>query len=1410
MAVEAPFKRPRLKVLSKDEEAAAARGQLRWACGALMHQDATDEARREIRNELPDPSITEKLGRPYPLVLAACYALMDKGEAPTPDAVALALADGDHLEEAGGRAELWTMKEEDCLSVEGVRFVAQKVAERLASFGRPAPKKAAKRRRPSSTVDVEDGATATQVELLARINAIFGGYEFNDDHGFCRVHFDDRGKHLQPLWPARLVPKQLDQVLFFSGPLKTRIRNTESSWALSRLGGGDEEDLTLAADDIYAKTPEWPSKAGHIGGPKPGDVEETGWALHQSAIEAANAHLVPLHFAAEGTGLVERAGRRMFLAPGLGGIHAGGIDEGWSVRMVETNGDKLNYRMLPVNPATEDSDLRHLLGLAATSGDSAAGLMHVAVLCAAPLIQLVHAPIVIVHGRSGTMKTALAHCASAAMAPQVTGIDPRNGVLVAMRPNDTKSSSSTPGLRQLLHAGGGLPVHGDDILLSRMGPSAIQNAYGKLSEIAGESENGGSVRAAHNHGNQRAAEWREPRGLFVTSAEDLHLEATPSESFWARALTVLVRPGNIDRGLLRKYQSEEGAAALSRALTSHVCWLMARLDDELGAWREEIHQLAGKWVEAAGHPRAAAGWAALAHGVRRLLLQMGALDQWPEVEERFLQAARDHALTTGLGSSGALGIEGGAEDEDGPAPSVLTWLDYFRRLLSSGRAEFRVSAAESVADRDGEGRSSVPDMPDGFGPDGAGWDWGDGYDGPGWRPRPQTELLGGVARTRDGRLQLRCLRSAFHDVHVRIEKLARADGRSVPGEAALLNELRDRGWLWADQGHRTQKEGLWGKRPRVYVLDWAALLGATRTPQEEGPQTDPQEPQEGPQTDPQAAPQESPQAGPQGLQAGPQEPQAGPQEGWPDWAEGLDLQTDWVAEGQGTSASGIDPLRPSPSDLPVADRGPCPHNRVSMGAGDARCEDCGATRGPGGRWSTDPDPDPDPGASPDPAPRGPSWPRSTPRVAALDAGGRLLSADGEVMGERLALKDAILRVKKAAEEGGPKVLYLSRAAADELGVTSNGRSLELAPAFAKTGLPLTAGKRAGLVIMEGGPSIEVPSPSSPWFEVQGAQELLSLLTEFMRRAGTPWSGPSSTVLRMAERSRVKLTMDDSSTPPKLAVDGQTQPAMPGWVRPPTDDEQKLPFVVAFDRNRAFLASEGSVLLGLGKCSPTENVQGLARKAVAEKAGTGGGAGLFEVRLLENREPWEVPDRRLVGRRTAWVMNPTLHVLDRLGLPYEVKAAWGYEHSSRYLRPMAEVVSRNIRETSGPLRAAFKSLYQALGGSLADHRFDSTPEVAAYRPDWRHAIIAQDAAMNFVHYARGVRQHCGRWPLAQNVDALAFAVRADSHEDAARELGLPLDDRDGHYKPEGIVPMSTWLKINPRTGGAAFDLIRSGR
>jgi len=314
--------------------------------------------------------------------------------------------------------------------------------------------------------------------------------------------------------------------------------------------------------------------------------------------------------------------------------------------------------------------------------------------------------------------------------------------------------------------------------------------------------------------------------------------------------------------------------------------------------------------------------------------------------------------------------------------------------------------------------------------------------------------------------------------------------------------------------------------------------------------------------------------------------------------------------------------------------------------------------------------------------------------------------------------------------------------------------------------------------------------NATWGEGTDASTLLAALGAYAAAVGAPYvrsPGKTGTDLLVAlgRRGGRRDAVTDWPAPARETTTVRDTV----WMRTLAPAERGRAYLHSYDKNAAWLGACANVELGLGD---------LEERTAAGDAGAGGGVP-FDPKLPGY---WCA---RVAGAAEQWYCTPTIVRAVERGQAVAISQAHVW---TRHSRALASWYTR-LRDARAALYAdttpagrlaldVFKLTYAVTISSMAGqwHRRDSV----LYRPDWRHAILAQGAANLSRAIAR--MDAAGCTPVAVNIDCV-YIVSDEPDPIKACPPTITLGTGLGHFKVHDAgVPLAPLLP--------AFGLRDEGR
>lgn len=329
-----------------------------------------------------------------------------------------------------------------------------------------------------------------------------------------------------------------------------------------------------------------------------------------------------------------------------------------------------------------------------------------------------------------------------------------------------------------------------------------------------------------------------------------------------------------------------------------------------------------------------------------------------------------------------------------------------------------------------------------------------------------------------------------------------------------------------------------------------------------------------------------------------------------------------------------------------------------------------------------------------------------------------------------------------------------------------------------------------------------------------AEQLAARLGVWVARTGLTYrltAGVTGLDLLDVLPRRVRLASREAPAPPKPATVSTLEDDYL-WQRPPTPEESRLEWVHAYDANAMYLSAAAQADLGIGEArhigEPCEFDPALPGYWRIEP-------GTWDDRLLP-----DLLDPMGRGRRwrSQWFTTPTLKRLDALGYSVAPLEAYVWDERTRYLLPWSNLLRDARAALMAPeladdpaaraVLAEVKFCYAMGVGMLGKPPAKNRPRPAYYRPDWRHAVIAE-ARANLARKLHTAAE-AGRFPLAIATDCVLYAS-SEADPAAAVPAGFRLGTGLGQFKPAGTARMAdvaAALASSPRPDrpGNVFEIV----
>jgi hypothetical protein len=342
------------------------------------------------------------------------------------------------------------------------------------------------------------------------------------------------------------------------------------------------------------------------------------------------------------------------------------------------------------------------------------------------------------------------------------------------------------------------------------------------------------------------------------------------------------------------------------------------------------------------------------------------------------------------------------------------------------------------------------------------------------------------------------------------------------------------------------------------------------------------------------------------------------------------------------------------------------------------------------------------------------------------------------------------------------------------------------------GWELVSGQSSGwLELRRGEAHVEIALPGGHPFESapNGVELLkaLDLLAGALRLRYRYSPGATGLALMRAVHSGPGgIPLPETGTPAPPALEPADWLTAGSWL---VDELPDSRWIHAYDVNGMYLAACSSIELGFGVPVHRRSSDGLAADALLPRIGGLRIPGFYRasVRLARRLPLGHTPLPFVVDGRRHWYPGPALELLEEIGARVSVSEAWVYPERHRWLEPWyvrlrdARAALAGEEPAATLAREAVKRVYTASLGRLAGSWMAVGD--AAFRPDWRAAVMAR-AGANLVRHVAKVQAHSGALPLGQDADLLLYASELEDPLEAAAALGLELSPQLGKFKPAG--------------------------
>lgn len=256
-----------------------------------------------------------------------------------------------------------------------------------------------------------------------------------------------------------------------------------------------------------------------------------------------------------------------------------------------------------------------------------------------------------------------------------------------------------------------------------------------------------------------------------------------------------------------------------------------------------------------------------------------------------------------------------------------------------------------------------------------------------------------------------------------------------------------------------------------------------------------------------------------------------------------------------------------------------------------------------------------------------------------------------------------------------------------------------------------------------------------------------------------------------------------------------------WTRKPSPEEASRRYLMLFDRNGSYVATWGSLDLGIGRPEHingpiTFDPQRVGWWRITIPADTVDG-----VRQKPPHPDLLDPNGQHAGTQ-RWVTTPVLkYARASLHIEVEVHEAWLWPkgRTTRVLDPLYKRLRDarlKLADPDDPDQVAAQNLVKLIYKHLSGHFTSSSAAGTGYhQPYWFHAMRGQARVAILSNIFATVNAAGGAWPLVvSNNDALGYAV--DTLDPVVAWPGAPgkLNNKLGSYKPYRWAPMDEATKF----------------
>jgi hypothetical protein len=289
------------------------------------------------------------------------------------------------------------------------------------------------------------------------------------------------------------------------------------------------------------------------------------------------------------------------------------------------------------------------------------------------------------------------------------------------------------------------------------------------------------------------------------------------------------------------------------------------------------------------------------------------------------------------------------------------------------------------------------------------------------------------------------------------------------------------------------------------------------------------------------------------------------------------------------------------------------------------------------------------------------------------------------------------------------------------------------------------------------------------------------LALFASALQAPWALSGSTTgldLMISLRSKDKDKYFTPLQPVPPALDHTLEREL-NWSRVPTDEEQKMHFIHAYDRGGSYAAGCAGLELGIGQ--PVHHPEGATFDPKLP------GYWKYEVpEAADWRFPHPLKPRGGMPTRPVWGTTPGVQLAYELGYEVEILEAYTWPEHGRILDPWYARIrdartALDINDHDSQLaRDLLKVVYTRTIGMLGSDIF--MKDRPGYAPDRRHHIVSK-ARTNVLRRILQIGRDTDTWPVAATADTILYL--SNEGDPTAAWPGKPANFGRGfgQFKPE---------------------------